>query len=269
MIELRTLGVTQVRPPGSPDTGVYLQPKRLAVLAYLATARPRGMHRRDSLLVVFWPEDSEHRARNALSQTLHAIRRDIGHQALLSQGRELVGVDTANLSCDAVEFEERLERGELEEGLRLYRGEFLRGLLIGDATGFDRWQEAEAWRLQRRAWKAAAALADGAEADGNMVAALHWLEQAVELLPTDEALLRRLLVITDSMGDRAGALRTYERFAELMREEYGVEPSPETEALVQEIRGRRTAAQAGSCDRGPQTDPFDRGPAAREPHGAD
>jgi TolB-like protein/DNA-binding SARP family transcriptional activator len=238
MIELRTLGVTQVRPQDSPEQGVHLQPKRLAVLAYLATARPRGMHRRDSLLAVFWPEDSEDRARNALSQTLHAIRRDLGQQVLLAQGHGLVGIDPAGLWCDAVEFEERLDDGELEEGLQLYRGEFLRGLVIDQVTGFDRWQESEAWRLQRRAWKAAAALANAAEGEGNVVAAMHWLDQAVELLPTDEALLRRLLVLTDSMGDRAGALRTHERFADLMREEYGVEPSPETEALVQQIRDR-------------------------------
>ena len=238
MIELRTLGATEARPQGSSGSGVHLSPKPLALLAYLATARPRGMHRRDSLLVVFWPEEGEQRARNALSQTLHAIRRDIGHQVLISQGQQLIGVDPDRLACDAVEFEERLERGELEEGLRLYRGEFLRGVLIGDATGFDRWQESEAWRLQRRAWKAAAALADGAESDGNMIAAMHWLEQAVELLPTDEVLLRRLLVLTDSMGDRAGALRTYARFADLTRQEYGVEPSPETEGLVEEIRSR-------------------------------
>jgi DNA-binding SARP family transcriptional activator len=158
MIELRTLGVTQVRREGAPDRGVHLQPKRLAVLAYLATARPRGMHRRDSLLVVFWPEESEQGARNALSQTLYSIRRDVGQQVLVTQGHELVGIDPAGLWCDAVEFDERLERGEFEEGLRLYRGEFLRGLLIAGATGFDRWQESEAWRLQRRAWKAAAAL---------------------------------------------------------------------------------------------------------------
>jgi TolB-like protein len=239
MIELRTLGVTQVRRQGPSDGGKALQPKRLAVLAYLATARPRGMHRRDSLVVVFWPEESEARARNALSQTLHAIRRDVGREVLLTEGHELVGTDPAGLWCDAVEFEERLERGELEEALRLYRGEFLRGLLIGGETGFDRWQESEAWRLQRRAWKAATALADAAEADANIVAAMHWLEQAVELMPTDEVLLRRLLVLMDSMGDRAGALRTYERFAGLMRDEYAVEPSPETEALREEVRDRR------------------------------
>jgi len=240
MIELRTLGATQVLQPGSPSGSFHLQPKRLGVLAYLAAARPRGMHRRDSLLVMFWPEEDEQRARNALSQTVHAIRRDIGPQVLLTQGHELIGVDPASLLCDAVEFEERLDRGEPEEALRLYRGEFLHGLPIGDAMGFDRWQESEAWRLQRRAWKAAATLADSAEADGNTVAALHWLELAVELLPTDEVLLRRLLVLTDSMGDRAGALRAHERFSGLLREEYGVDPSPETQALMAEIRGRRT-----------------------------
>jgi TolB-like protein len=240
MIELRTLGAAEVHATGSSREGVHLSPKRLALLAYLATARPRGMHRRDSLLVVFWPEESEQRARNALSQSLHAIRTEVGRQVLVSRGQELIGVDTDRLSCDAVEFEAHVERGEFEEGLRLYRGEFLRGLTIHDAIGFDRWQEGEAWRLQRRAWKAATVLADRAEADGNLIAALHWLEQAVELLPTDELLLRRLLALTDSMGDRAGALRTFERFAEVLREEYGVEPSPETEGLIEEIRGRRT-----------------------------
>src|SRR5688572_25426007 len=110
MIELRTLGATHVLLPDSPNKGVHLQPKRLAVLAYLAAARPRGMHRRDSLLVVFWPEENEQTARNALSQTLHAIRRDVGHHVLVSQGHQLIGVDAANLACDAVEFEERLER---------------------------------------------------------------------------------------------------------------------------------------------------------------
>jgi DNA-binding SARP family transcriptional activator len=65
MIELRTLGVTQVLGRASPDRTFHLQPKRLAVLAYLAAAKPRGMHRRDSLIVMFWPDENEQRARNA------------------------------------------------------------------------------------------------------------------------------------------------------------------------------------------------------------
>ena len=241
MVELRTLGETLVR-PGSGDEPLYLQPKRLAVLSYLAAARPRGLHRRDSLLVVFWPEHDEQRARNALSQALHAIRHELGTDVLAAEGHELIGVSATGLSCDAVEFERLLEQGDLEHALRLYRGDFLSGLHVDEAPGFDRWQEAEAWRLRRRAWEAAATLADRAESDENPLAAIHWLEHALELLPTDEALLRRLVVLTDSLGDRAGALRAYGRFAEAMRDEYAVDPSPETEALVTEIRGRTTPA---------------------------
>lgn len=243
MVQLRTLGETVVRRSGgSVDEAMYLQPKRLAVLAYLAAARPRGLHRRDSLLVVFWPEHDEERARNALSQALHAIRHELGADVLVAEGHELVGVNPARLACDAVEFEERLEDDDLEEALRLYRGEFLAGLHVDDALGFERWQEAEAWRLRRRAWEAATTLAKRADSAGNALAAIRWLEHALELLPTDEAHLRRLVVLTDSLGDRAGALRAYGRFAEAMRDEYAIDPSPETEALVREIRGRTTPA---------------------------
>jgi len=43
---------------------VLAQPKRVALLAYLAAATPRRLHRRDSLLALFWPElDQEHAAR--------------------------------------------------------------------------------------------------------------------------------------------------------------------------------------------------------------
>lgn len=243
MVQLRTLGDTVVRRSGdSGEEAMYLQPKRLAVLAYLAAARPRGLHRRDSLVAVFWPEHDDERARNALSQTLHAIRRKLGADVLLTEGHELVGVNPTRLACDAVEFEERLERDDLEGALRLYRGDFLIGLHVGDAFGFDRWHEAEAWRLRRRAWEAAATLADRAESDENAVGAIRWLEHALELLPSDEALLRRLVILTDSLGDRAGALRAYGRFADAMRDEYAVDPSPETEALVSEIRDRTTPA---------------------------
>ena len=71
VVELRTLGATEVRVvagDGNPRS-LSLQPKRLALFSYLVLARPRSLQRRDSVLVVFWPEESEHRARSALNQT--------------------------------------------------------------------------------------------------------------------------------------------------------------------------------------------------------
>ena len=53
MIFLRLLGAIDVqasRPNGTE--GVLIQPKRLALLLYLALAEPSGMHSRDRLLAL-------------------------------------------------------------------------------------------------------------------------------------------------------------------------------------------------------------------------
>ncbi|HKP50089.1 MAG TPA: hypothetical protein VJU17_08760, partial [Gemmatimonadales bacterium] len=58
----------------APVTGLLVQPKRLALLLYLAVALPRGFRRRDEILALFWPESDAGRARNSLRQALHELR---------------------------------------------------------------------------------------------------------------------------------------------------------------------------------------------------
>jgi DNA-binding SARP family transcriptional activator len=60
----------------------------------------------------------------------------------------------------------------------------------------------------------------------------------VELAPDDEAAVRRLMRILDRKGDRAGALRAYEAFREHLAVAFQAVPSPETEALLANIRAR-------------------------------
>ena len=60
MIELRALGTLVLRTSAGEDIlSVLAQPKRVALLAYLAIARPRGFHRRDTLLALLWAEQDE------------------------------------------------------------------------------------------------------------------------------------------------------------------------------------------------------------------
>lgn len=64
MIRLHTFGALDLRSAeGRELRGVLAQPKRTALLAYLVLASPRGFHRRDTLLTVFWPEFDQERAR--------------------------------------------------------------------------------------------------------------------------------------------------------------------------------------------------------------
>src|SRR2546425_9525676 len=78
MIELRTLGVVDLRDrDGRELRAVLAQPKRLALLVYLAVARPRGFHRRDTLLALFWPELEQGRARAALRKAVLVVRQGL------------------------------------------------------------------------------------------------------------------------------------------------------------------------------------------------
>src|SRR3989475_1533496 len=57
VVEFRILGALNLLgADGHELKSVLAQPKRVALLAYLAAATPRRLHRRDSLLALFWPE---------------------------------------------------------------------------------------------------------------------------------------------------------------------------------------------------------------------
>lgn len=226
------------------------QPKRFALLAYLALARPRGFQRRDSLLALFWPESTEDRARNALNQSLHALRTSLGGDVLISRGREAVGVARDRLRSDAVAFDEAFEADRYEDALDLYRGELLEGFHVAGAPGFQHWLDRERTRFRRQAQAAAGTLADRKRRQGNLVGAARWLERALEIAPVDETVLRRLVSSLDEAGDRAGALRAYDRFEEDVESRLGTRPSPETRELVARIRERE---EAHGGNRGPVT----------------
>ncbi len=95
MIRLQLLGPLSLTGPDGPDVkAVLAQPKRLALLAYLACQAPRGLARRDVLAAMFWPELDQHAARKALRQSLWVLRSHLGAAALVARGDDDVGLAT-------------------------------------------------------------------------------------------------------------------------------------------------------------------------------
>src|SRR2546430_5433144 len=88
VVEFRILGALNLLGPGGRElTPVLAQPKRVALLAYLAAATPRRLHRRDSLVALFWPELDQEHARAALRQALHGLRHALGDGVRSEAGR--------------------------------------------------------------------------------------------------------------------------------------------------------------------------------------
>ena len=72
MSELLTLGrVRLVADDGTESLPGGAQPKRIALLAYLALSSSDNPVRRDTLLALFWPELGEDEGRPALRQALY------------------------------------------------------------------------------------------------------------------------------------------------------------------------------------------------------
>jgi TolB-like protein/DNA-binding SARP family transcriptional activator/Tfp pilus assembly protein PilF len=243
MIKLGMLGTLSLTDADGREVRVVLrQPRRFALLGYLAAATPRGFHRRDSLLALFWPELDQEHARAALRQALHVVRDALGADVIVTRGDEEVGLDFERMWCDVVAFDRAVAAEQFREALDFYQGNLLEGFFISGAGEFERWLENERRQLRDAASRAAGSLVETSEAAGDLPAATQWARRAARLASHDEELLRRLILLLDRLGDRAGALEAYEEFTKRLAEDLEAEPAAETKALVAAVRARDTAA---------------------------
>jgi DNA-binding SARP family transcriptional activator len=252
VIELRTLGALDLHSAeGRELNSLLAQPKRIALLAYLCIAQPRGFHRRDTLLGLFWPDSDQEHARTSLRKSLHILRRSLGDDAILSRGDEEVAVDFQLVWCDTAAFEASVKANRLEEALDLYRGDLLAGFFIEEAPEFDQWLYSERTRLRASAARAAFALSEQIEAGGNVAAAVILARRALEFSDTDERAAQKLIDLQARVGDRTGAIQTYETFARHLATEYGTDPSAQTQSLIEGIRSGKAALGSNAEANGP------------------
>jgi DNA-binding SARP family transcriptional activator/Flp pilus assembly protein TadD len=237
MTELLTLGrVRLVSGDGSDSTISGAQPKRIALLAYLALETIAVPVRRDTLLALFWPELGDEEARRALRQGLHHLRHFVGNDVIVAAGDEL-SLSEGTFRCDATAFDQLIGDGRFEEALALYRGDFFDAFHVDDvAPELEEWISRTRARLKRRASSAAWSAADAAASAGQTDHALALGRRACDLDPDHEAGWRRLMTLQDRLGDPAGALRTYEDLTSRLARDLDTRPAAETSALAERIR---------------------------------
>jgi len=237
MVRLRTLGALDLRDAeGQECRSLLAQPKRVALVVYLALASPRGPHRRDALLALFWPElDSDH-ARNALSQSMHFLRRALGAETLVSHNGSELSLGAGSFWCDAIAFEEAIASGRTSEALELYRGDLLEGFHVGNAPEFERWLDTERSRLADMYVRAAQATAEKRELAGDNEAALALWRRLAGRDPYSPNLAIRYMRALAASGDRVGALQHARVHETLLREELNSEPDEGVTRLARQLQ---------------------------------
>jgi DNA-binding SARP family transcriptional activator/TolB-like protein/Tfp pilus assembly protein PilF len=270
MIQLRTFGGVDLRDSAGRDMRPLLsQPKRLALLTYIALAHASGFCRRDKVVALFWPELDEEHARGSLRQALTFLRRALGDGVIVTRGEEEIGVDPGVLECDAATFVAACAADRHREAMTAYRGDFLDGFFVSDAAPeFQSWVDDQRAELRRRAAVCTWSLAEAFRAAGDRANATASARQAVAFAPESEGELARLVRFLDGLGERAGAIGAYEEFAAALKREYDADPAPETQALIRSVRARTEAAPSPSAPRAPVSARIDKnsssdGPAAQ------
>jgi adenylate cyclase len=273
MIHVRTFGAVELRRGETEVRSVLSQPKRLALFIHILLASPSGFLNRDALLARFWPDSDAERARNSLRQALHYLRRSLGDDVIESRGDE-IGCTAGTVHCDALEFVRALQAGRLEDGLRLYRGDFMPAFFVEDAPEVETWLDEQRSYYRRQAFQSAGALADSREAEAEPATAVEWARTACAIEPADEAAARRLIRLLAASGEPAAALAAFEEFEARLRRDHEIEPSVETRALADSIRRAARPPQAraspGQVTAPPETrsEPEARSEAAAHPEPA-
>jgi DNA-binding SARP family transcriptional activator len=203
-----------LREDGSSVLSVLAQPKRAALLAYLALAEPRGFHRRDKLKALFWPESDAEHARGSLNKAVHFLRGSLGEEAVVNRGVAELGLDWEQVWCGCRAFSTAVSEENWEQALELYRGELLEGFHLSGCPKFQGWLDEERERYRELAAKAAWSRSHQYLEAGEPGDAEQMAQRALGLLYTDESEVRRFITALAHVGDRAAAVRFYGKFEE-------------------------------------------------------
>lgn len=217
--QLRLLGPAAWRMPG--HDWFKLASKDAAWLARLALDGPQP---RTVLAHWLWPDVPSPRAHANLRQRLLRLRRQAGDLVLEADGvlrlHPAVACDISAQGCsDAL---------ALDAGL-------LAGVEGVHHEALQAWLDDVRRKHQARRADLMLGQASAHEARGELAAALAVTERLLSLEPLLEHAWRRLMRLHSQRGDRAAALAAFERCEQVLRDELGVKPDPETLACLHSV----------------------------------
>lgn len=248
-LELKLLGSPQVLLDGNLVTG-FITSKAEALLYYLAvTARP---HTRSALATLFWSDVSESVARKNLRDIIFNLRKLFGDYLAIS--RQTVAFNTQyTYRVDSAVFREILQPKieqctyqELQRAIGLYQDDLLDGFYVRDAELFDEWLVAEREQLRVLVSHAMHQLVAYYFETGSWNEGIQVTQRLLTMESWDEAAHRQQMRLLAASGQRGAALIQYERCCQILRKEFSVEPSAETQALYQTIQAGDLSLQPPS-----------------------
>jgi len=243
MLRIRVLGAAVVEVGDTALTAAdwsYAKPRELMFL--LAASPPMT---KDQIAASLWPDLSRQQLGNALHTALRELRRALGDPGWIRYSDGQYRFDRSRPhECDVTVFEDALLAArrarpaeaalpELQRAIAVYGGDFLDGMATGE------WALVRRDELRRAFESALLATGRMQAAAGRHQAAAAAFRKAVAHEPLNESAHRELMNCWARLGETARAVRHYEELAGVLREQVGVAPAAETEALYRRLLAAR------------------------------
>ena len=219
---------------------------RLA-FAYLTLQRYRPVQRQE-LAMAIWGEETPEAWDTSLSALLSRLRRQFRGGGLAAEIETLSGVVTFELPAstwvdlDAARAAIDVAEGHLRSGddfgawsnAAVAVSILERGFLHGEELP---WVTRERERQRQDLLRGLECLSEVTLTRGQAPLSIEYSRRCLDIEPFRESAVGREMRAHVAMGNRAEALRTFDRFRSLLSEELGTDPSPAVQAVYLEALG--------------------------------
>ena len=236
MLEVRLLGQFDISLDGKPIE-VHSRSAQ-SLLAYLIMNAGISQ-RREKLAGMFWPDSTDAKSRSYLRQALWRTRKAVTADPL--SWRDYLQADDISvvfgsaseywLDVDVILKKKDAEIYTVEDLIQIasvYRGDLLPGF-------YDEWVYLERERLRAAYEHKMKLLMDQLLKGQRWDDVLHWGEHWIALGYASEAAYRGMMIANACMDDTSSAILIFNRCAENLERDLGVEPSPRTKAIHEQL----------------------------------
>jgi predicted ATPase/DNA-binding SARP family transcriptional activator/Tfp pilus assembly protein PilF len=248
-LEIKVLGAPELSIDGLLLTGLRSH-KAVALLIYLA-CNP-GPKRREFLADLLWDATSTAQSLSNLRTVLTRLRRHAANYLIVTPDTIAIApgpavvVDVTTLAGQMPMVTERLSShsaSQLVQVLAIYRGEFLAGFSLPDASGFEQWTILERERLRFVVLQGYRRLVDYFLQQCDYPAGIRITAAWLRVDPLDEDAHGQRMRLLTGDGQRAAALAHYESCRQILHTELDVEPGQELQALYRQIHEETLTSQ--------------------------
>lgn len=234
-LALTLLGEMTIKFNGKSASGLPSR-KAEALLIYLAsTQRP---YSRELLADFFWDDRPPEQAMANLRSLLSGLRSQF--KPYLEITRQTVAFKTESPHwLDTAVFQQQAQSENVtdwESAIALYQADFLAGFDIRDSRGFEEWLTLERERYQRTAVHLLRRLVQHFLDYQQYEKGIRYAARLLAIAPLSEWAHRQMMLLLARNDQRTEALRQYQTCCDILAEELGIDPSPETSALYERIR---------------------------------